>query len=163
MDEIGQMLARLVGDEPLLYTLTGNTLANFESDEDALRIITHVLRPQDRLLLEVATTTRLDQEAADAAADEYHQTRAFAEFVTSALRYNTDLRIDNEQIKFNGEVEDRRRAPGQDRLAEQHRVPITMGLPDHTDVVLDKEDTILLYTTRKFSTERLRSSPPPAT
>jgi hypothetical protein len=31
-----------------------------------------------------------------------------------------------------------------------------MGLPDHTEVVLDPEDTILLYTTRKFSTERLK-------
>lgn len=156
MQELGEMLARLVGDEPLLYTLTGNTLANFESDEEALSIITHALRPQDRLLLEVATTNRLDQDAADAAADEYHQTRAFAEFVTSALRYNTDLRIDNDQIKFTGEVETDDALRVKIVWQNNSDAPITMGLPDHTDVVLDKEDTILLYTTRKFSTERLK-------
>jgi hypothetical protein len=104
--ELGEMLSRLVGDEPILYTLTGNTLANFESDLELLATITRILRPQDRLLVEVASTSSLDQEAAKAAADEYHQTRAFAEFVTSALRYNTDLRIDNELIDFRGEVED---------------------------------------------------------
>lgn len=155
MAELRQMLARLVGDDPILYTLTGNTLANFESDEEALAIITQVLRPQDRLLLEVATTNRLDQEAADAAADEYHQTRAFAEFVTSALRYNTDLKIDNDRVKFRGEVEDeslRVKIVWQNDTGEE----ILMGLPDHTEVTLPVGDTILLYTTRKFSTERLK-------
>jgi uncharacterized SAM-dependent methyltransferase len=155
MDELSELLARLVGDDPILYTLTGNTLANFESDEEALAIITQVLRPQDRLLLEVATTNRLDQEAADAAADEYHQTRAFAEFVTSALRYNTDLKIDNDRVKFRGEVEDeslRVKIVWQNDTGEE----ILMGLPDHTEVTLPVGDTILLYTTRKFSTERLK-------
>jgi uncharacterized SAM-dependent methyltransferase len=155
-EELGQMLAKLVGDDPILYTLTGNTLANFESDEEALATITRVLRPQDRMLLEVATTNRLDQEAADAAADEYHQTRAFAEFVTSALRYNTDLKIDNDRVKFRGEVEDddalRVKIVWQNDTGEE----ILMGLPDHTEVSLPVGDTILLYTTRKFSTERLK-------
>jgi uncharacterized SAM-dependent methyltransferase len=156
MDELGQMLARLVGDEPILYTLTGNTLANFDSDRHALRTITRVLRPQDRLLLEVATTSQLDQEAAKAAADEYHQTRAFAEFVTSALRYNTDLKIDQELIDFRGEVEDDDALLVKIVWQNITEAPITMGLPDHTEVVLDPDDTILLYTTRKFSTERLK-------
>lgn len=156
LKELGEMLSRLVGHEPILYTLTGNTLANFESDLEMLATITRVLRPQDRLLLEVASTSSLDQAAAQAAADEYHQTRAFAEFVTSALRYNTDLRIDNDRIDFRGEVENddalRVKIVWQNNTDE----PIVMGLPDHTDVVLDPEDTILLYTTRKFSTERLK-------
>ena len=104
----------------------------------------------------MATTSRLDQEAADAAADEYHQTRAFAEFVTSALRYNTDLRIDNEQIDFRGEVETDDALRVKIVWQNNSGKPIKMGLPDHTDVVLDQEDTILLYTTRKFSTERLK-------
>ena len=156
MKELGEMLSRLIGDEPILFTLTGNTLANFESDEELLATITQVLRPQDRLLLEVASTSSLDDDDAKAAADEYHQTRAFAEFVTSALRYNTDLKIDNDRIDFRGEVEDndalRVKIVWQNNTGE----PIVMGLPDHTQVVLEPEDTILLYTTRKFSTERLK-------
>ncbi|MEV8374885.1 L-histidine N(alpha)-methyltransferase [Kribbella sp. NPDC056861] len=156
MEELGQMLARLVGDEPILYTLTGNTLANFESDLELLQMITKALRPQDRLLLEVATTSSLDQAAAAAAADEYHQTRAFAEFVTSALRYNTNLAIDYDRIDFRGEVETDDALLVKIVWQNNSGAPITMGLPDHTEVVLEPDDTILLYTTRKFSTERLK-------
>jgi uncharacterized SAM-dependent methyltransferase len=156
MNELAQMLARLVGAEPLLYTLTGNTLANFENDEELLQVITDVLRPQDRLLLEVASSTRLDQETAAAAADEYHQTRAFAEFVTSALRYNTDLKIENHLVRFVGEIEDDDallvKIVWQNTTDEE----IMMGLPDHTEVALPPGDTIRLYTTRKYSTARLK-------
>jgi uncharacterized SAM-dependent methyltransferase len=154
--EIRQMLTRLVGQEPLLYTLTGNTLANFESDEEMLATLTQLLRPQDRLLLEVASTSSLTQESANAAAEEYRQTRAFAEFVTSALRYNTDLPIDSEKIEFRGEVEDDDALRVKIVWRNNTPDPITMNLPDHTEVVLREDDTILLYTTRKFSTERLK-------
>ncbi|GAB3935331.1 hypothetical protein GCM10029976_045490 [Kribbella albertanoniae] len=156
MSELAQMLGRLIGDEPLLYSLTGNTLANFDDDEDLLQLITDVLRPQDRLLLEVASTTRLDEEAAFAAADEYHQTRAFTEFVTSALRYNTDLKVDNERIKFVGEIEDEDALLVKVLWQNDTREVIRMGLPDHTEVVLPIGDTIRLYTTRKYSTARLK-------
>ena len=79
-----------------------------------------------------------------------------AEFVTSALRYNTDLKIDNDRIDFRGEVE--RDDALLVKIVWQNNTgePIVMGLPDHTEVVLEPEDTILLYTTRKFSTERLK-------
>ncbi|MFF1818301.1 L-histidine N(alpha)-methyltransferase [Kribbella sp. NPDC058245] len=156
MSELAQMLNRLVGDEPLLYSLTGNTLANFDDDEDLLQLITDALRPQDRLLLEVATTIQLDDQTAKAAADEYHQTRAFAEFVTSALRYNTDLKIDNERVKFIGEIEDDDALLVKVLWQNDTREPIRMGLPDHTEVVLPIGDTIRLYTTRKYSTARLK-------
>lgn len=156
MDELAQMLARLVGNDPILFTLTGNTLANFESDEELLSTLTRVLRPQDRLLLEVASTTRLDQESADAAADEYHQTRAFAEFVTSALRYNTDLKINNDRVKFIGEVEDEDALLVKILWQNDTDDEIRMELPDHTEVVLPIGDTIRLYTTRKYSTTRLK-------
>ncbi|WP_405055754.1 L-histidine N(alpha)-methyltransferase [Kribbella sp. NBC_01505] len=156
MSELAQMLNRLVGDEPLLYSLTGNTLANFDDDEDLLQLLTDALRPQDRLLLEVATTIQLDDQTAKAAADEYHQTRAFAEFVTSALRYNTDLKIDNEQVKFVGEIEDDDALLVKVLWQNDTQEPIRMGLPDHTEVVLPIGDTIRLYTTRKYSTARLK-------
>ncbi len=155
VDELREMLARLVGDEPILYTLTGNTLANFERDAEELATIAQVLRSQDRLLLELATTTRLDQEAADAAADEYQGTRAFTEFVTSALRYNTDMTIDNARVKFRGFVEDDDALLVKIMFQNDTGSPITMGLPDHTDVVLPVNDTIRLYTTRKYSATRL--------
>ncbi len=155
LDELRQLLDRLVGAEPILYALTGNTLANFESDEEALATITQALRPQDRLLLEVATTTRIDDEAAAEAADEYHETRAFAEFVTSALRYNTNLRIDNDRVKFRGFIEDDDALQVKIMYENDTDDEIRMELPDHTELVLPVGDTIRLYTTRKFSAGRL--------
>jgi uncharacterized SAM-dependent methyltransferase len=152
--ELHEMLARLLGDQPILFSLTGNTLANFDRDDELLATIADALRPQDRLLLEVATTTDLDERAAAAAADEYHQTRAFTEFVTSALRYNTDLTVDNARVKFLGFVEDDALLV---KIVFQNDTgyDIVMGLPDHTDVTLPPNDTIRLYTTRKYSTQRL--------
>ncbi|MFC0623740.1 L-histidine N(alpha)-methyltransferase [Kribbella deserti] len=155
MEQLAEMFARLVGDDPLLYTLTGNTLANFDSDEEALDTISSVLRPQDRLLLEVATTTRIDAEAMKAAADEYHQTRAFTEFVTSALRYNTDLTIDPAMVQFCGFIEDDDALLVKIMFQNSGPDDLMMGLPDHTEVALKPKDTIRLYTTRKFSAKRL--------
>lgn len=137
VDELRQMLTRLVGDDPIPYSLTGNTLANFDRDSETLEMLAQMLRGQDRLLLEVATTTDLSQQAADDAADEYHQTRAFTEFVTSALRYNEDALL--VKIMYQNDT----------------GTPVVMGLPDHTEVSLPVDDTIRLYTTRKFSAARL--------
>lgn len=155
LDELRQMLDRLVDDEPVLYALTGNTLANFENDAEALATITRALRPQDRLLLEVATTNRVDAEAAAEAADEYHETRAFAEFVTSALRYNTNLQVDHERLKFRGFIEDDDALLVKVLYENDTDAEIRMELPDHTELALPIGDTIRLYTTRKFSAGRL--------
>lgn len=155
VDELRQMLTRLVGEDPILYSLTGNTLANFDRDDETLEMLAQMLRPQDRLLLEVATTTDLSQQAADDAADEYHQTRAFTEFVTSALRYNTDLTIANTSVKFRGFVEHDDTLLVKIMYQNDTGEPVVMGLPDHTEVTLPVDDTIRLYTTRKFSAARL--------
>src|SRR2546430_3616205 len=81
--ELRAFLNHLVGTEPVLYSLLGNTMANFENDVELLGLLTGLLRPQDRFLLEVATTEELDENLAADAAEEYHRSRAYHEFVTS--------------------------------------------------------------------------------
>jgi L-histidine N-alpha-methyltransferase len=54
--ELRNLLHRLFGEEAILYSLLGNTVTNFENDTELLRMLAeHLLRPQDRFVLEVAT------------------------------------------------------------------------------------------------------------
>lgn len=154
LEELKQFLDRLVGDESILYSLVGNTVANFDDDAEFLGGIARVLRPQDRILVEFATTENLTQDAVRAAEAEYRQTRGFVEFVASAVRYNTDLKIDLDQVRFAGSVEDEsillkvfwQNVGGED---------IRMLIPGSRPVHLKPLDTIRLYTTRKYTTERI--------
>lgn len=154
LEELKLFLDRLVGEEPVLYSLVGNTVANFDDDKEFLNGIARVLRPQDRMLVEFATTENLSDEAVRAAEAEYRQTRGFVEFVASAVRYNTDLKIDLDQIRFTGSVEDESillKVYWQNASGEDLRMLIPGSRPIH----LEPEDTIRLYTTRKYTTERI--------
>lgn len=153
-DDLARAVQQLVADEPVLYTLTGNTLANFDDDEEFLASLAAMLRPQDRLLLEVATTTRLDDQAARDAAAEYESAHRFGEFVISALRYLTDLKISEENVRFHGSVD------GDGLLVKvvwhNDGPDVRMGLPDASDTSVPTGDTVRLYTTRKFSRARIQ-------
>jgi L-histidine Nalpha-methyltransferase len=148
--ELRALLQRLVGDEPVLFSLLGNTMANFEDDVAMLRTLTGVLRPQDRFLLEVATAQSLTDELAFEAAEEYHRSRAYQEFVTSALLQYTDLTINFDSVMYRGSVEGERairvKVVYQNRTGDDLRIV----LPDRTRVGFPDRDTIRLYLTRKY-------------
>jgi uncharacterized SAM-dependent methyltransferase len=144
--ELRALLHRLVGEEPILFSLLGNTLANFEDDLALLGTLTGVLRPQDRFLLEVATTDALSEDLADAAAEEYHRSRAYQEFVTSAVLQYTDL-----TVVYEAERALRVKIFYQNRTGGDLRIV----LPDRTKVAFPDRDTIRLYLTRKYSRREL--------
>lgn len=63
--ELRRLLQGLFGEEAVLFSLLGNTMANFEDDTGLLRMLTEqLLRPQDRFVLETATTRQLDDTLA---------------------------------------------------------------------------------------------------
>ncbi|MDT3396281.1 L-histidine N(alpha)-methyltransferase [Streptomyces sp. B1866] len=145
------LVERLVGDEPVVYSLLGNTLANFPDDTALLDSLTsHLLRRQDRFLLEVASTDRLDHDSAAAAAREYRGSPRFGEFVTSAVMQYTDLHIDMDSVSFDAAVEDDRallvKVVYRNRTGEQLR----LTLPDRSSVEFPPDDTIRLLLTRKY-------------
>jgi uncharacterized SAM-dependent methyltransferase len=151
--ELYRMLHRMIGDEPIVFSLLGNTLANFEDDTELLMTLRPLLRPQDRLLLEVASTARLDDLSTRAAADEYSRSTAFRQFVTSALLQYTDLPAGIETVTFASSQEDSRailiKAIYQNR--SDHVVP--MKLPDNTTISFKPRDTIRLLITRKYTAD----------
>lgn len=152
------LLYRLFGDTPVLFSLLGNTVANFAEDAALLRLLgAELLRPQDRLLLEVATASDLSQELADDAAAEYESSMSFGEFVTSALRRYTDLRVNRDSVQYLGSVEDDRALMIKMVYRNQTGQEIPITLPNRAEVRFAAEDTIRLALSRKYSLGGLRA------
>ncbi|MEV6798223.1 L-histidine N(alpha)-methyltransferase [Micromonospora rifamycinica] len=156
--ELDGLRQRLVGDEPVLFSLLGNTMANFDYDFDLLAMLSErLLHPQDRLMLEVATTPDLSGTAATAAAQEYERSKAFREFVTSALHQSTDLSIDMNSVVFLGSVEQERSLLVKVIYQNRSGRDIVMTVPDRTEVTFADGDTIRLLITRKYARPALHA------
>jgi len=154
--ELRRLLTGLFGDTPVLFSLLGNTIANFDDDVELLGMLaTELLRPQDRFLLEVATTPRLDADLATKAAAEYELSRSFGEFVISALRRYTDLHVDTENLLHQGTVEGDRALLVKIIYQNQTGEDILITLPDRANVRFGRDDTIRLLITRKYGQEGL--------
>jgi len=151
VEETRHLLEQIVGDEPLLFSLLGNTLANFEEDSTLLHTIADFLRPQDRLMLEVAYTDTLSVDAVQGAIEEYSRSRAFKEFVTSALLQNTNLCIDSEDISFYGSIDEDKSIQIKVLYQNKASASTRIVLPDRSEIDFPGGDTIRLYLTRKYT------------
>lgn len=156
--ELRRLLYGMFGEEPIMFSLFGNTLANFENDTELLRMFAkYLLRPQDQLILEVATTRQLNDTLAQEATEEYERSRTFREFVTSALMRYTDLRIDMDSVLFEGNVEEGRALLIKVIYRNLTQQEIRLTLPDRTNVSFPGHDTIRLYLSRKYTQAGLDS------
>jgi|GEM_PF-6338201 len=136
--------------------MLGNTVANFPDDAKLLRSVANGLltNEQDRLLLEVATASRIDQAAAESAAAEYRVSQAFLDWVTSALAANTqNLAIDHQAVKFLPSVEEDRALVLKVVYANTSQDPTTIKLMNGMSFSFPPEDTIRLELTRKYHPE----------
>ncbi|SPE48224.1 putative methyltransferase domain, EasF family [Streptomyces netropsis] len=152
LDRLCTLIRHAVGDEPVVYSLLGNTLANFDNDTQLLALLAEkLLRPQDRFLLEVASTAGQDEAAARAAAHEYENSPRFREFVTSALMQYTDLQIDMNSLTCEGLVEDDRALKIKVVYRNRTGGPLELTLPDRSTVPFPDQDTIRLLLSRKYT------------
>lgn len=143
------ILDKRVGGEPILFSLLGNTLANFEDDTELLKTLSSLIGPDDRLLLEVARTDHLHDQARLAAEVEYANNPNFREFATSALLQNTDLHIgDLRDVHCMSSVEPDRAIVI--KTLHRSRKDTTITLPDRSPVEYRAGDTIRLYLSRKY-------------
>lgn len=156
--ELRHMLNELFGEEAVLFSLLGNTMANFDKDTELLKVLAELLRPQDRFVLEVATTRQLSDTLAQEAAEEYGRSRTFREFITSALMHYTDLRVDVDgSVLFQGSVEAERALLVKVIYQNRTRRDIRIMLPDRTGVSFPRQDTIRLVVIRKYIRDHLES------
>ena len=150
------LLDKIFDGEPILFSLLGNTVANFDSDVELLTMLSRtLLGTHDRLAVEVATTERLGADLAEEAATEYGRSRTFREFVTSALMHYTDLQIDMDSVLFHGSVTDRGALLVKVIYANRSGGTIRFTLPDRATVPFPDNDTIRLLLTRKYARDGL--------
>jgi L-histidine Nalpha-methyltransferase len=149
------LLGELVGDEPILYSLLGNTLSNFRNGELLLSRLSQLLRPQDRFVLELATTRTLGQQEAAAAAAEYARSAAFRTFVTSALLSYTDIPFDMDSVHFDASIEDGRAIVIKVIYRNGTGTNIKFSLAGRHLFTFPADDTIRLHMTRKHLRNKL--------
>jgi len=116
-----------------------------------LKTIAKLLRPQDRLILEVAYTNTLSDNAVQEATEEYARSKAFKEFATSALLQNTNLFIGIEDVSFVGLIEPGRAIQIKALYHNKTGSSTKILLPDRSEIDFPVEDTIRLYLTRKYT------------
>lgn len=151
--ELRRRLDWLLPDGKFVFSLLGNTIANFDRDDELLEMLADILlKPDDMLVMEVATTTSSDLQHANRAADEYRKSRRFREFVTCSLQHYTDLTIDLEKpgLEFNGRAEDEHAIAISMLYRNTTEQSIRITLPDRSTVEFPPDDTIRLYLTRKY-------------
>ena len=152
VEELRTMLNLILGEEPILFSLLGNTLANFEHDGYILRLLSELVREQDRLLLELASTDALTVAASEAAAREYSEGEEFKRFVTSALLQNTDLHVDwRRAVEFVPEIEAEKAVRVKVLYRNKTGTDETITLPNGSRVEFPVNDTIRLYLSRKYT------------
>ena len=103
--EYRRLLHRMVGEEPILYSLLGNTMANFDDDIELLRTADLAAAAAGPVPAGGGHHRGARRGPRRPAAEEYHSSRAYKEFVTSALQHYTDLTIDMDSVQFRGSVE----------------------------------------------------------
>jgi L-histidine Nalpha-methyltransferase len=147
-----RLLDELFGPTPVLFSLLGNTIASFDEDAVVLSRLSSLLRPGDRLLLEVEATTSVSPILATFAADELHGP-AYGDFVTSALRHHTGLHLNWDEVEVLSSVEPDRALVTKTIYRADEDTLLT--LPNRTQVRLAFDDTVRLGLSRKYSPEGL--------
>ncbi len=151
--EIRRLLDELFGATPVLFSLLGNTLSHVDDDTALLRLLSTLLRPSDRLLLEVEATTAVTEHLATIAAGEQSQSPTYGDFVTSALRHHTDLHVAWDEIELVGSVEPDRALVTKTLYRADEDMVLT--LPNRARTRFRFDDTIRLALSRKYSPEGL--------
>ena len=156
LDELKSLVHRCVGTDPVLYSLLGNTIANFVDDTKVLKNIVRLLRPQDQLLLELAYTHKADDETSNRAAEEYRRSDLFKQFATSALLHNTDLPIELDRVQIIPQSDAQGNAIVLKVIYHGKKGGEEFTLPDRLKVKFPASDTIRIYYTRKYTKDGVR-------
>jgi uncharacterized SAM-dependent methyltransferase len=150
LTDLKNMVQRLVGDAPVIFSLLGNTVANTDDDDELLLSIGELLRPQDRLLLEVSTTSDLGEEALREAELEYSSSEAYRVHATSALAQFTDMTIDSEWLVFRSFVEADRAIRIEAHYRNAMGQPTVVSLPNGARITLETDETVRVTLSRKY-------------
>jgi L-histidine Nalpha-methyltransferase len=155
LTDLRTVLADIGKDEGMLISVLGNTLANFRDDKATLdRLASLLLGPRDKLLVEVATTTNVTEEAAKRVKTEYEGSPSFRRFVMATLSDFTNCTLDGGGggVHYDSIARD-----GVIQLTANYTNPraTRVVFRDGEDFALKANEQIELLITRKYSDEAL--------
>ncbi|WP_034267745.1 L-histidine N(alpha)-methyltransferase [Actinospica robiniae] len=157
LSALSEFLDRFVEDEPILFSLLGNSLGNIEDDRGFLQTLAAVLRPQDRLALEVATATTLDKEAVRTVAAERSGSRLYNEFATAALAMYTDLTIDTNWLSYQASIDEDFAIRVEGYYINRSGADIPLMLPNREIVPYRAGEGIRVLLGRRYSPQGLQT------
>jgi uncharacterized SAM-dependent methyltransferase len=150
MKGLKELLDELNAGTPMLVSVLGNTLANFQEDRAALGPIKKLLtQDKDRLLIELATSIEATPDLARKARAEYDGSGSFRRFVMATLSDFTNCRLDSpELVKYEAEVDD-----GVIEITANYVAPIDgrVIFRDDEHFAINAKDQIELLITRKYT------------
>ena len=163
IEKIRNVLDLLVGEEPIIFSLLGNTLANFDCDRDLLKILSEeLLKPDDILLLELAKTKAINDVAIKRAEFEYDH-KAFRDFALSSLIQATNIDLTNmdevyRRLEFkakpeelpNKEIKALKISVCYKNKSQENQI---IRLIDGDSLPFASNDRIRLYLSRKYTRE----------
>jgi L-histidine N-alpha-methyltransferase len=163
IEKIRNVLDLLVGEEPIIFSLLGNTLANFDCDRDLLKILSkELLKPDDILLLELAKTKAINDVAIKRAEFEYDH-KAFRDFALSSLIQATNIDLTHmdevySRLEFkakpeelpNKEIKALKISVCYKNKSQENQI---IRLMDGDSLPFPSNDRIRLYLSRKYTRE----------
>lgn len=154
MRDLKAVLQELNAGTRMLVSVLGNTLANFQDDAAALRLIANLISsPTDRLLVELATATEATPESARRAKTEYEGSGSFRRFVMATLSDFTNCRLESpETVRYESNSAD-----GVVQVTANFTVPKAFNVifRDGETFTLKAKEEIELLTTRKYTQSAL--------
>lgn len=145
------ILDDILDDKPILLSLLGNTIANFENHQKELKnIVQNILKKDDLFLLEIAYTKGLEDRQVKGMINEYDSTNSLKLFHTAALLQNTDLDIDYDSVDFLCEPIGGNNLELRIVYRNIHDKK-TVNIQGGNDFLFEDNDTIRLYLTRKYT------------
>jgi L-histidine N-alpha-methyltransferase len=147
LQRLKDVLPTLTNGGRSLFSLLGNTLANFADDSEMLEKLSPLVKPHDYLLLELATVTSATSQTAHHAAMEYEGSDTFHKFAMGTLRDYTNCSFDNGRVICRGEVV---RDAVQVITSFAPTTPMRIEFRTGGGFDLQADETIELYRSRKY-------------
>ncbi|HEX4438341.1 MAG TPA: L-histidine N(alpha)-methyltransferase [Solirubrobacteraceae bacterium] len=104
LQRLKDVLPTLTAGSSSLFSVLGNTLANFADDDEMLVKLASIMAPRDKLLLELATVTEASSQTARQAAMEYEGSDTFHRFAMGTLQDYTNCSFANGSVVCHGDV-----------------------------------------------------------
>jgi L-histidine Nalpha-methyltransferase len=164
LTELRKIIEKIIPDkEQILFSILGNTLANFEEDSSLLkRIQKELMDNNDLLLLEVAKTDRIDDWVKKNAESEY-TCPSFKDFALSSLIHHTIGNIEVQNYGVETSVESEKGLNGARALKIECKYYNKNGyheklvLFDSTKIDFNNDEAIRVYLSRKYTSAGVNS------